>query len=81
MIRAKKGVYYREGDHQHTHCYWEIHSMENEEKTIKIYYLQYIEGDEKFTNEYQVFDSEDFKEIQEELRRLRLIYPKVIKLL
>ena len=80
MIRAKKGVYYREGDHQHTHCHWMIGSMENDEKTITIYYLCYSEGDERQLNDYEVYDSEDYFYIEEHLRMLRLKYPIVIKI-
>lgn len=78
MSKSKKGVYYREGDHKFTHCHWMIGTMENDAKTIKIYFLNFSEGDERNLNDYEVYDSEDYGEIEEQLRRLKLKYPKVI---
>lgn len=56
-----------------------INFLENEERTIKVYFLNYSEGDERNLNDYEVYDSQDYREIEEQLRVLRLKYPKVIK--
>ena len=79
MSGVKKGIFYREGNYEFTHCHWMINSMENEERTIKVYFLNYSEGDERNLNDYEVYDSQDYREIEEQLRVLRLKYPKVIK--
>ena len=79
MSGVKKGIFYREGNYEFTHCHWMINSMENEERTIKVYFLNYSEGDERNLNDYEVYDSQDYKEIEEQLRVLRMKYPKVIK--
>lgn len=76
----ERGIYYREGNYDKTHCYWEIASMENEEKTIKVYFLQWIEGDEKLKNTFEVYSSEDYSKIKEQLRVLRMTYPKYKKI-
>ena len=79
MSGVKKGIYYREGNHEFTHCHWMINYLENDERTIKVYFLNYSEGDERNLNDYEVYDSQDYKEIEEQLRVLRMKYPKVIK--
>ena len=43
--------------------------------------LSFSEGDEQNINDYEVYDSEDYKQIEEQLRMLRLKYPKKIKIL
>ena len=79
MSRSKKGIYYREGNHRFTHCYWMINSLENDERTIRVYFLSFSESDKQSINDYEVYDSEDYRQIEEQLRMLRLKYPKVIK--
>ena len=78
MSRSKKGIYYREGNHTLTHCHWMINSLENDDRTIKVYFLSFSEGDKQNINDYEVYDSEDYRQIEEYLRMLRLKYPKVI---
>lgn len=76
----KRGIYFREGNYQFTHCFWMVSFLENDHKTIKVYFLSYSEGDEQNLNDYEVYYSQDYGEIEEELRRLKLKYPKVISL-